>query len=111
MMSGNNINKGDGHGKSKKSSLVQGELADLKTRRGSKENGTSGGASTGYGTKNCWDEIHYSLKVVRRNPRGLLLPLFVFAILSAGGLALIFILAKGQDDNDKDTASPRQGPR
>jgi hypothetical protein len=89
------------HGKmvggTRKSSLVQGELADLEAKRGSKKGNNRGRNS-------CWDEMHYSLKIVRLNPHILLLSLLAFAILCGGGLALVFFLAKGQDDDDKGTA-------
>lgn len=90
------------HGKivggTRKSSLVQGELADLEAKRGSKK------GNNNRGTNSCWDEMNYSLKIVRQNPHILLLSLLVFAILCGGGLALVFFLAKGQDDDDKGTA-------
>ena len=94
------IKKEDG---TKKSSLVQGELADLEAKRGSKR-GKNNRRGSGHRTNSCWDEMNYSLKIVRQNPHILLLSFCVFAILCGGGLALVFFLSKSQDDDDKGAA-------
>ncbi len=84
----------------RKTSLVQGELADLEALR-------KGSASWGAFQDRvnlCWDDVQYSLKITRQNPRILVLSLIVFVILCGGGLGLVFSLAKDQDEEDKDLA-------
>lgn len=84
---------------SRKSSLVTGELADLEAMRTDGKSSKIRAAST-----NCWDDLQYSLRIVRQNPRILFISFIVFAILCGGGLGLVFFLANDQDNDEKDSA-------
>lgn len=83
----------------RKSTLVQGELAHLEAIR---NEGTSRKAF--HRANLCWEDFQYSLKIVRQNPRILVFSFIVFAILCGGGLGLVFFLAKDQDEDDKSDA-------
>ena len=85
----------------RKSSLVQGELADLEAIR--KEKSNRGGALH-HRANLCWDDFHYSLKLLRQNPRILIISFIVFAILCGGSLGLVFYLANNEDEQDKGMA-------
>lgn len=84
----------------RKSSLVQGELANLQAMRkkGSKP------SAIHHRSHVCWDDFQYSLKLVRQNPRILIISFIVFAVLCGGGLCLVFYLAKDEDEQDQDMA-------
>ena len=84
----------------RKSSLVQGELADLEALR--KE--TSNRGALHLRSHVCWDDFQYSLKLVRKYPRILIISFIVFAFLCGGGLGLVFYLANDEDEQDKDLA-------
>jgi len=88
----------------RKSSLVQGELADLEVMRQEGDGGGSRRKSVREVTNSFWDDVHYTVKVVGQNPRMLFVSFVVFAILCAGGLGLVFYLAQQQDNKVKSTA-------
>lgn len=83
----------------RKSTLVQGELADLKAIR---NEGTS--RKSLHRANLCWENFQYAMMIVRRNPRILVVSFIVFAILCGGGLGLVFYLANDQDEDDKNDA-------
>jgi hypothetical protein len=85
----------------RKSSLVTGELADLQAMRDGRNSKRSSIRSA---STNCWDDLQYSLKIVRQNPRILIIGFIVFAVLCGCGLGLIFFLANDQDDDEKGAA-------
>jgi len=85
-----------------KSSLVKGELADLEAMR--QEGRRSSDAAWMNTTTQCWEDFLYNLKIVRRHPGVLAIPLLVFAILCGGGLCLLIFLALNQNAQEKDEA-------
>ncbi len=84
----------------RKSTLVQGELADLEAIR---QDGTRRRALQRR-AHICWDDLRYNIKITSQNPRILILSFIVFAILCGGGLGLVFFLAKDQNEDDKNLA-------
>ncbi len=84
----------------RKSTLVQDELADLEAIR---QEGT-GRRALQRRVHICWDDLRYNLKITRQNPRILIMSFMVFAILCGGGLGLVFFLAKDQNEDDKNLA-------
>ncbi len=84
----------------RKSSLVQGELADLEARR---REGKSQRAFHHHANL-CCDDLRYTFKILRQNPRILIRSFLVFAFLCGCGLGLVFFLAKDQNEEDKNLA-------
>ncbi len=83
----------------RKSSLVQGELADLEAiRSGGKEGAFHHRANL------CCDDLRYTFKILRQNPLVLILSFLVFATLCGCGLGLVFYLAQDQNEEDKNLA-------
>jgi hypothetical protein len=89
---------------SRKSSLVQGELADLEALRQEQSTSTNNVHKISKQATSWWEDLDYNLKVLRQNPRILILSFLVFAILCGGGLGLVFFLAGDQDEDEKDAA-------
>lgn len=84
----------------RKSSLVQGELADLEAIRKDELNRSA----LHHRANLCWDDFQYALKLVRQNPRILIISFIVFSILCGGGLGLVFYLANDEDQQDQNMA-------
>jgi hypothetical protein len=88
----------------KKNNLVSGELKDLEVLRGSGSKNEGKGLSMAERCGKWGEEVRFTLEVVNSHPHILIIPFLIFAALCGAGLALIFLLAKDQEEDIKDEA-------